>query len=76
MEMLLVSAAASHTSCGRWRRRPREGEAGPAGSARLSHGSGGGGQTSGRARRWGDAGRTLEGGRESDLAPIGLESHK
>lgn len=25
--MLLVSAAASHTSCGKW--RPREGEAGP-----------------------------------------------
>lgn len=24
-----MSAAASHTSCGRWRRRPREGEAGP-----------------------------------------------
>jgi len=36
----------------------------------------GGGQTSGRARRWGDAGRTLEGGRESDPAPIGLGSYK
>ena len=67
-----MSAAASHRSCGRWRRRRR----GPAGSAGLSLGSGGGGQTSGRARRWGDAGRTLEAGRESDLAPIGLGSHK
>lgn len=44
-----------------------KGRQGPAGSAGLSHGSGGG-QTSGRARRWGDAGRTLERGRESEPA--------
>lgn len=44
----------------------------PADSAGHPHGSGRGGQASGRARRLGDAGRTVEGGRESDPGPTGL----
>lgn len=62
MEMLLVSAASAKLWEVEEAAEGKKGRRGPAGSAGLSHGSGGG-QTSGRARRWGDAGRTLDGGK-------------
>ena len=75
MEMLLVSAAASSTSCGRWRRRQREGEAGPCwlcwaltwewGRTDLR-------QSQEVGRCWEDTGE----GKRIRASPVGLRSYK